>query len=224
VIRLEPAGAEALLLVLADQPTPDLPLRIAALAERIRHELGPLLTDLVPGWTSLLLHYDLLRTDHLQLAQRLTPLLDAWLAAPVVSDAGRLHEIPVWYAGEDLAEVARSCRLSVEQVIELHSATEYRVGAIGFAPGFAYLSELHERLALPRRATPRTLVPAGSLAIAERQTAIYPQASPGGWHLLGLSPSPLFDAARTPPCPLALGDRVRFLPIDRARYRAELRQ
>jgi KipI family sensor histidine kinase inhibitor len=224
VIRLEPAGAEALLLVLAEQPTPDLPLRIAALAERIRQELGPLLTDLVPGWTSLLLHYDLLRTDHLQLAQRLTPLLDAWLAAPMLSDAGRLHEISVWYAGEDLAEVARSCRLSVEQVIELHSATEYRVGAVGFAPGFAYLGELHERLALPRRATPRTLVPAGSLAIAERQTAIYPQASPGGWHLLGLSPWPLFDAARTPPCPLALGDRVRFLPIDQARYRAELRQ
>jgi KipI family sensor histidine kinase inhibitor len=224
VIRLEPAGAEALLLVLAEQPTPDLPLRIAALAERIRHDLGPLLTDLVPGWTSLLLHYDLLRTDHLQLAERLTPLLEVWLVEPADMRCGRRHEIPVWYAGEDLAEVARSCRLSVEQVIELHSATEYWVGAIGFAPGFAYLGELHERLALPRRATPRTLVPAGSLAIAERQTAIYPQASPGGWHLLGLSPWPLFDAASTPPCPLALGDRVRFLPIDQARYRAELRQ
>ena len=221
MIRLEPAGAEALLLVLAEQPTPDLSLRIAALAKRIRHDLGPLLTDLVPGWTSLLLHYDLLRTDHLQLAERLTPLLDAWLAAPVASDVGRLHEIPVWYAGEDLAEVARTCSLSIAQVIELHSATEYRVGAIGFAPGFAYLGELHERLALPRLATPRTRVPAGSLAIAERQTAIYPQASPGGWHLVGLCPWALFDPARTPPCPLALGDRVRFLPIDEATYRRE---
>ena len=224
MIRVEAFGATALLITLAEQPDDTLPLRIARLAGRLRAELGPALTDCVPGWTTLLLHYDLLRIDHLQLAERLTPLLDAWLAAPVVSDAGRLHEIPVWYAGEDLAEVARGCRLSVGQVIELHSATEYRVGAIGFAPGFAYLGELHERLALPRRATPRTLVPAGSLAIAERQTAIYPQASPGGWHLLGLSPSPLFDAARTPPCPLALGDRVRFLPIDQARYRAELRQ
>ena len=105
-------------------------------------------------------------------------------------------------------------------MIELHSAVEYRVGAIGFAPGFAYLGELHERLALPRRATPRTRVPAGSLAIAERQTAIYPQASPGGWHLLGLCPWRLFDTAQTPPCPLVLGDRVRFLPIDEAAYRA----
>ncbi|SIQ80979.1 5-oxoprolinase subunit PxpB [Aquipseudomonas alcaligenes] len=222
MIRLEPAGAEALLLVLAEAPDADLPLRIAALAERIRLELGGLLIDMVPGWTSLLLHYDLLRTDHLQLAERLAPLLETWLAEPQASVAGRLHEIPVWYAGADLASVAQACGLSVAEVVELHSAGEYRVGAIGFAPGFAYLGELSERLALPRLATPRTRVPAGSLAIAERQTAIYPQASPGGWHLLGLCPWKLFDVRRTPPCPLALGDRVRFVPIDEARYRREL--
>lgn len=222
MIRLEPAGAEALLLVLAEAPDADLPLRIAALAERIRLELGELLIDMVPGWTSLLLHYDLLRTDHLQLAERLAPLLETWLAEPQTSVAGRLHEIPVWYAGADLASVAQACGLSVAEVVELHSAGEYRVGAIGFAPGFAYLGELSERLALPRLATPRTRVPAGSLAIAERQTAIYPQASPGGWHLLGLCPWKLFDVRRTPPCPLALGDRVRFVPIDEARYRREL--
>ncbi|SDH99161.1 sensor histidine kinase inhibitor, KipI family [Pseudomonas benzenivorans] len=220
MIRLEPAGAEALLLVLAEQPDAQLPQRIALLAERIRAELGDGLTDLVPGWTSLLLHYDLTRTDHLQLTERLTPLLERWLAEPLAVPAGRLHEIPIWYAGADLAEVARRCRLSVEQVIELHSASEYRVGAIGFAPGFAYLGELHERLVLPRRATPRTAVPAGSLAIAERQTAVYPQRSPGGWHLLGLCPWRLFDVGREPPCPLALGDRVRFVAIDEQAFRA----
>ena len=222
MIRLEPAGAEALLLVLAEAPDADLPLRIAALAECIRLQLGELLTDLVPGWTTLLLHYDLLRTDHLQLAERLAPLLEAWLRDCSPAVAGRLHEIPVWYAGADLASVAQACGLSVAEVIELHSAGEYRVGAIGFAPGFAYLGELIERLVLPRLATPRTGVPAGSLAIAERQTAIYPQASPGGWHLLGLCSWKLFDVRRTPPCPLALGDRVRFVPIDEARYRREL--
>lgn len=220
MIRFEPAGAEALLLVLAEAPDAQLPQRLGVLAERIRAALGPLLTDLVPGWTSLLLHYDLLRTDHLQLAARLTPLLEQWLAEPLPAEAGRRHEIPIWYAGADLAEVARACRLSVARVIELHAAGEYRVGAIGFAPGFAYLGELDERLRLPRRATPRTRVPAGSLAIAERQTAIYPQASPGGWHLLGLCPWHLFDAGRTPPCPLQLGDRVRFVPVDEAAYRA----
>ena len=214
MIRFEPAGAEALLLVLAEQPDAQLPQRIALLAQRIRAELGDLLTDLVPGWTSVLLHYDLMRTDHLQLAERLQPLLERWLAEPFVAQQGRLHEIPIWYGGEDLAEVAQQCRLSVEQVIELHMEVEYRVGAIGFAPGFAYLGELDARLALPRRATPRIAVPAGSLAIAERQTAIYPHSSPGGWHLLGRCPWLLFDAAQTPPCPLALGDRVRFRRID----------
>lgn len=222
MIRIEPVGAEAVQLVLAERPSADLPLRIAHLAERIRAELGQQLVDLVPGWTSLLLHYDLLRTDHLQLAERLAPLLQDWLEPVQALVEGALHEIPVWYAGADLADVARACGLSIERVIELHSGTEYRVGAIGFAPGFAYLGELPEALALPRRATPRTAVPAGSLAIAERQTAVYPQASPGGWHLLGLCPWRLFDAGRTPPCPLVLGDRVRFVAVDEERYRAEL--
>lgn len=220
MIRLEPAGAEALLLVLAEAPDALLPQRLAMLAEAIRVELGDLLIDLVPCWTSLLLHYDLCRTDHLDLAARLTPLLERWLATPLSVQPGRLHEIPVWYAGADLPEVAAACGLSVAQVIELHSSTEYRVGAIGFTPGFAYLGELHERLNLPRLATPRICVPAGSLAIAERQTAVYPQASPGGWHLLGLCPGVFFDVQRLPPCPLVLGDRVRFLPIDEAAFRA----
>lgn len=222
MIRIEPVGAEAVQLVLAERPAADLPLRIARLAELIRAELGQQLVDLVPGWTSLMLHYDLLRTDHLQLAERLVPLLQDWLEPVQALVEGALHEIPVWYAGADLADVARACDLSVERVIELHSGTEYRVGAIGFAPGFAYLGELPAALALPRRATPRTTVPAGSLAIAERQTAVYPQASPGGWHLLGLCPWRLFDAGRAPPCPVALGDRVRFVAVDEERYRAEL--
>lgn len=222
MIRIEPAGAEALLLVLADQPDADLPLRIAALAMRIRQQLGAQLIDLVPGWTSLLLHYDLLLLNHQQLVAQLTPLLEAWLrqAAPE-SVHSQILELPLWYAGEDLGFVAQACGLTKTQVIELHSAVEYRVGVIGFAPGFAYLGELDARLALPRRSTPRTRVPAGSLAIAERQTAIYPQASPGGWHLLGRCPWPLFDLRASPPCRLAVGDRVRFVPVDRQRYLAE---
>ncbi|UXY54025.1 5-oxoprolinase subunit PxpB [Pseudomonas tohonis] len=221
MIRIEPVGAEALLLVLADEPDARLPLRIAQLAESIRQRLGSQLRDLVPGWTTLLLHYDLLRTDPTQLAADLEPLLQQWQPDAVPVRDGRLHELPVWYGGEDLASVARACGLSTAEVIELHSATLYRVGAIGFAPGFAYLGELDTRLALPRRSSPRTRVPAGSLAIAERQTAIYPQASPGGWHLLGLCPRPLFDPASEPPCPLALGDCVRFVPIDEPTYRRE---
>lgn len=221
MIRIEPVGAEALLLVLADEPDSRLPQRIAQLAAVMRQHFGHRLRELVPGWTTLLLHYDLLHTDHLRLAAELAPLLEQWQRSATVEQAGRLHELPVWYGGEDLAAVADACGLSPAQVIELHAGVEYRVGAIGFAPGFAYLGELDTRLALPRRGTPRTRVPAGSLAIAERQTAIYPQASPGGWHLLGLCPTAMFDPTREPPCPLALGGRVRFVPIDERTYRRE---
>ena len=222
MIRIEPAGAESLMLVLAEQPSVELSLRINALRELLRAQLGAQLIDLVPGWTSLLLHYDLLRCNHQQFLAQLTPILDVWLQTPAPpAVTAPLLELPLWYAGADLADVAAACGLSVTQVIELHSAVEYRVGVIGFAPGFAYLGELDARLALPRRATPRSLVPAGSLAIAERQTAIYPQASPGGWHLLGRCPWPLFALQQTPPCRLAVGDRVRFVPIDQPRYLAE---
>jgi KipI family sensor histidine kinase inhibitor len=221
MIRIEPAGAEALLLVLAEQPSVELSLRINALSECLRMQLGAQLIDRVPGWTSLLLHYDLLRCNHQQLLAQLTPVLDVWLQTPAPPAVNApLLELPVWYAGADLACVAQACDLTVAQVIDLHSAVEYRVGVIGFAPGFAYLGELDARLALPRRATPRSQVPAGSLAIAERQTAIYPQASPGGWHLLGRCPWPLFDLQQRPPCRLAVGDRVRFIPIDQPSYLA----
>lgn len=220
MIRIEAFGATALLITLAEQPDDALPLRIARLAERLRAELGPALTDCVPGWTTLLLHYDLLRIDLPQLHERMQAALTDWPGDAVANDAGRVHEIAVCYAGEDLSEVARLCGLTATQVIDLHAGRDYRVGAIGFSPGFAYLGELDERLALPRRATPRTLVPAGSLAIAERQTAVYPQASPGGWHLLGRTTQRLFDPQREPPCPLAVGDLVRFVPIDEATYRA----
>ncbi|WP_447753025.1 5-oxoprolinase subunit PxpB [Pseudomonas nicosulfuronedens] len=220
MIRVEAFGATALLITLAEQPDDALPLRIALLAERLRADLGAALTDCVPGWTTLLLHYDLLRIDLPQLQGRVQVALADWPGDSLVNDAGHLHEIAVWYAGEDLSEVARLCGLTAAQVIDLHVSRDYRVGAIGFSPGFAYLGELDERLALSRRATPRTHVPAGSLAIAERQTAVYPQASPGGWHLLGRTAQRLFDPNRQPPCPLAVGDLVRFVPIDEATYRA----
>lgn len=221
MIRIEPAGPEAVLLVLAEQPDARLPLRIQALATTIRRQLGPALVDLVPSWTYLMLHYDLLHTGYEQLIEQLEPLLESWLDETFMVEPGRLLELPVWYAGEDLPTVALACNLSVGEIIELHSAIEYQVGAIGFAPGFAYMGELDARLLLPRRSTPRIRVPAGSLAIAERQTAIYPQASPGGWHLLGLCPWRLFDLQSSPLCRLSIGDRVRFVPIDHTTYLAE---
>lgn len=124
-------------------------------------------------------------------------------------DAARTHAIRVFYDGPDLDDVARATGLTVDEVVAAHGAREYTVALMGFAPGFAYLDGLDPRLELPRRATPRPRVPAGSLAIAGSQTAVYPFAGPGGWHLLGhVVDTRMFDARG----PLfALGDRVRFV-------------
>lgn len=137
--------------------------------------------------------------------------------------AGRIVEIPVCYGGEcgpDLAEVAARAGLSAEEAAWRHAAAEYTVGAIGFSPGFPYLEGLPEELAAPRRAMPRTRVPAGSVGIAGRQTCIYPFATPGGWRLIGRTPLILFDPDRMPPSLLRPGDRVRFVAIDEARFRS----
>jgi KipI family sensor histidine kinase inhibitor len=221
MIRIEPYGAEALLLTLADTPDTTLPVRIARLADRIAQTLNDAVIDLVPGWNTLLIHYDLLRYDLSDIQARVTPIVESWRTESGASHSvARRHEVPVWYCGPDLVSVAEACALSVSELIELHSGRDYLVGAIGFTPGFAYLGELDERIVLPRLASPRSRVEAGSVAIAERMTAIYPQASPAGWHILGLSAWSLFDPHAEPPCPLAVGDRVRFVPVDEPAYRA----
>ncbi len=128
---------------------------------------------------------------------------------------GPLFEIPVRYGGldgPDLAEVAERTGRSEAEVVALHAGPEYRVYLVGFVPGFPYLGVLPDELALPRRATPRVQVPAGSVAIAGRQTGIYPSPTPGGWHLIGRTDAPIWDARRDPPALLAPGARVLFVP------------
>ena len=113
----------------------------------------------------------------------------------------------------DLAAVAEQCGLKCEQVIEMHQSMSYRVDSIGFAPGFGYLKSLDSRLHVPRRPTPRTQVPAGSIGIADRYTAVYPSATPGGWNLIGRTTQVMFDARIAEPCVFRVGDTVRFESI-----------
>ena len=124
----------------------------------------------------------------------------------------RLHTVPVVYDGTDLADVASAAGLTVHEVIERHHAPLYRVMCLGFSRGFPYLEGLDPALQLPRRATPRVRVPAGSVAIAGEQAGIYPMASPGGWHRLGTTTFPVFDPGARPPAAFAPGDRIRFEP------------
>jgi KipI family sensor histidine kinase inhibitor len=138
------------------------------------------------------------------------------------NSVGRLIRVPVLYDGDDLAEVARVTGLTESEVVEAHRAADYTVFAIGFLPGFPYAGYLPEPLAgLPRRSSPRTRVPAGSVAIAGRQTGIYPAESPGGWRLLGRTPVRIVDVAAGY-FPIRAGDRLRFVAIDEIAYRTRV--
>jgi inhibitor of KinA len=201
---------------------------VRAASSRIRGDPPPGFVDLVPAFVSIVVHYDPIAaaressvTPHERivshLRDRLAGLRVEELAAP------RLVEIPVCYGGElgpDLDDVARTHGLTPEEVIALHVGAEYLVYMIGFMPGFAYLGGLPERIATPRRQTPRTAVAAGTVGIGGRQTGVYPLVSPGGWNLIGRTPVKIFDIVRDEPTLLLTGDRVRFRPISRAEFEA----
>ena len=170
--------------------------------------------ETVPSYRSLLVAFDPIETSFAILADAL--LTVATLDGPPLSP-GALHTIPTVYGGDlgpDLAEVAAACGLSEAAVIRLHTAQEFEALMLGFLPGFAYLGLLPAALAVPRRSTPRPGVPAGSVAIAGRQTGIYPGTSPGGWRLIGRTAATMFDATADPPSLIAPGDRVRFVEVD----------
>lgn len=164
--------------------------------------------ELIPGMNNLTLLFDPLRTEAATLE---TTVRQLWDQPPRRRALGRLVEIPVTYDGPDLADVAAHCGLSPDDVVARHTQAEYVVYFLGFQPGFAYLGGLDESLHTPRRAEPRTSVPAGSVGIGGAQTGIYPLATPGGWQLIGRTSLALFDPQAEPPTVLAPGDRVRFV-------------
>jgi KipI family sensor histidine kinase inhibitor len=165
--------------------------------------------DVVPAWSTVLVRC----SDDRAVAEVRSLLRHV---DPTTATSDRVDvptvDIPVVYDGPDLAAVAGSTGLAVDQVVAMHSGATFEVAFMGFAPGFGYLTGLPDRLHLPRRPTPRTRVPAGSVAIASSFSAVYPTASPGGWHLLGRTSVDLWDARRRPPALLEPGVAVRFVP------------
>jgi KipI family sensor histidine kinase inhibitor len=210
--RISPLGDSAVTITLGDGISEGLSQKVVSEARVISESAIRGVKDVVPSYATVTVHYDPLRIGYADLRSRLLALASPAQFAANASGATQAHEIPVRYDGEDLQDVAARARMTVDDVIEIHSATEYRVFVIGFVPGFAYLGVLDARLVLPRRESPRKRVPAGSVAIAEAQTGIYPSETPGGWHLIGTTDVRLFDPARSQPALLAVGDRVRFVP------------
>jgi KipI family sensor histidine kinase inhibitor len=214
------AGENALIVYFGDAPSEAIAAEIAATASQLRIILDDTLVDLVPSYASLLVIYDPFKTDHHAVRKAIRKALNTPID-PDSNQSARLVTLPVYYSiesGPDLQSLADNAGLTIEDVITIHQQSEYRVYAIGFAPGFAYLGELDPRIAAPRLATPRQKVPRGAVAIADRQTAVYPAESPGGWNLIGLCPQLMFDPSLEPSMPVQVGDRVRFKAIDRETY------
>lgn len=214
---VEPFGDRALLLTLGDAIAPSINAQVHRLAAVLRDAAPVGLGVPVPAYATLLVPFDPARTSTEAARRAVDDALQRVLDETVVNDLPEPSAvaIPVSYGGTDgpdLGDVAARLRLSEREVVALHSGTVYRVYMLGFSPGFAYLGTLPEELALPRRAEPRVRVPVGSVAIAERQTAVYPSATAGGWHLIGRTEMAMWDPAADPPARLAPGQRVRFVP------------
>ena len=218
-MRIHSAGENALIVYLGEGQSPAISSQVQQLCTAVEETLAADLLDLVPSYASLLVIYNPLTTDHLSVRAHIREA--ALNLESCSADSGKLVTLPVYYSvesGPDLESLAAAAKLTPEQVIDIHQQREYRVYAIGFAPGFAYLGEVDARIAAPRLTTPRQKVPRGAVAIADAQTAVYPAPSPGGWNLIGLCPQRMFDPNRQPTMPVSVGDRVQFECIDRQRY------
>lgn len=198
-----PYGDHAVLVEPADESA------VLAMRDWLVAQRYPGIVAVVPAARTVLVEVDPATLPVLRLRQLLA---DAVPSRPETTAGDELVELPVRYDGADLAAVAEQVGITTDELISLHSEAEYTVRFCGFSPGFGYLSGLHPRLRLPRLASPRPTVPAGSVAIADEFTAVYPRATPGGWRLLGSTEVALFDLSREPPAVLVPGIRVRFVP------------
>ena len=193
---------------------------ITALNQALMAHRPHWLTELVPSYDSLMLVFNMSEVDYHGVYQFVKQLP---ITVTNSQAASTLHSLPVWYGApeaNDLELVSNTTGLSAAEIIERHQQSAYTVFAVGFAPGFAYLGELAAELTTPRLANPRQAVPKGAVAIADRQTAVYPDVSPGGWHLLGLCPVDLYKPGATEPTLMQAGDKVEFYAISEDEYHA----
>ena len=222
--RILPASDSALLIEFGDTIDYGINARVYALQTEIENsDLGSSVVEFIPSYRSLMVEYDAMEHSYAQLRDRVNDLIRRSVKSDNTTKIADqdAHQIPVAYGGDygpDLDSVAKHSGLTPDEVIAIHSGTDYHVFMLGFAPGFPYLGGMDSRIACPRLATPRTLVPAGSVGIAESQTGVYPNPSPGGWQIIGRTPMRLFDVDADPPAAMLPGTKVNFVPITRDKY------
>jgi len=216
-MRIERCGDRAFLLRLGDRPDAALSRRIAMLRQRLVQARPAGLDDAVGGFVTLLVMFD----PDITTASALCDIARELMPRDDEDTSARTWTLPVCYdpgMAPDLPDVAAAVGMSTDDVVRLHTSRRYTVYLIGFSPGFPYLGDVDTRLMLPRRADPRPRVPAGSVAIATAYTAVYPQETAGGWHLIGRTPVRLFDATAPSPALLQAGDNVCFQTVTLAEY------
>ena len=222
-VDYEIAGVDSVLMRFGTQPDATLVAQIGAVSKEIRQQLSAVVCDVIPSYTTLLVIYDVRQTRIDALIAQLKNLVVAFASQATSSDSfsGQTVRLPICYEpayAPDILALSKQLSLSPDEIIKLHSQNPYRVYAIGFSPGFGYMGHVDPQLRVTRLATPRIAVPAGSLAIAEAYSAVYPQETPGGWWLIGRCPLALFDKHRSPINLLSVGDEVVFEPISAETY------
>ncbi|MBY8914601.1 5-oxoprolinase subunit PxpB [Bacillus sp. YC2] len=226
-LDIQPLGDSAVIIRFGEQISEQVNGRVHAAAACMEERPFPGFIECIPAFTSLTIFYDVYAVSDIQkgvspfelvkkeVAERLSDL------TAEQKDGRRIIEIPVCYGGEfgpDLEEVAKLNDLTPEDVIRIHTEGEYLVYMLGFAPGFPFLGGMSERIAAPRKSSPRPSIPAGSVGIAGLQTGVYPISTPGGWQLIGSTPLSLFQPEKNPPSLLRAGDTVKFVRITAEEY------
>lgn len=217
---ISPVGDCAISIDFGQVIDPKINRHIRQTIERIQELKLDGITELVPTYCALLIQYDAMLYSYSDICNLMEPLLEPSVTNDA-NDRVTVIEIPTVYGGEfgpDLGFVASHNNLSEDEVVSIHSGTDYLVYMLGFIPGFTYLGGMDPRIATPRLSSPRTLIPAGSVGIAGEQTGMYPSDSPGGWQIIGRTPVTMYDMSKEQAALLSAGDYVRYVPIDEAEY------
>ena len=220
-MRIESVNENTCMVYFGDQIGAESAGLVKRVTDRLRRDMSDLIVDLVPSYTSILVTWDLEQADRFAIVRRVRAAIDSEDDGSTGGDSARIVELPVYYdreVGLDLEDVCEHAGLSRDEVVRIHSEQLYQVYAIGFAPGFAYLGSTDERIAIPRKSTPRLKVPTGSVGIAGTQTAIYPSCTPGGWQIIGRTPQKMVDWDSDSLALVQVGDQVRFRAISRDEF------
>ena len=217
---ISPVGDRAISIDFGQVIDPTINRHIRQTIERIKELQLDGIIELVPTYCALLVEYDAMLYSYSEICNIIEPTLEEGMTN-TTNELVTVVEVPTVYGGEfgpDLSFVASHNHLSEDEVISIHSGTDYLVYMLGFIPGFTYLGGMDPRIATPRLSSPRTLIPAGSVGIAGEQTGTYPSDSPGGWQIIGRTPVTMYDMSKAQAALLNAGDYVRYVPIDESEF------